>query len=105
MSIENSEEGILATARKILTLGPICDNCLGRQFAMLSTGLTNAERGRSIKTVLAMQAASADDEALLEDACPQLSQRAAQAGPQGRRGCPVLGLSGGDEAGESRPMG
>ena len=45
MSIENSEEGILATARRILKLGPICDNCLGRQFAMLSTGLTNAERG------------------------------------------------------------
>ncbi|MGD0954075.1 MAG: tRNA pseudouridine(54/55) synthase Pus10 [Methanotrichaceae archaeon] len=67
MSIENSDEGILATACKILTLGPICDNCLGRQFAMLSTGLTNAERGRSIKTVLAMQAASADDVGLLEE--------------------------------------
>ena len=70
MSIENSEEGILATARKILTLGPICDNCLGRQFAMLSTGLTNLERGRSIKTVLAMQAASAEDKAILEELAP-----------------------------------
>ena len=70
MSIENSEEGILATARKILTLGPICDNCLGRQFAMLSTGLTNAERGRSIKTVLVMQAASADEVGLLEELAP-----------------------------------
>ena len=70
MSIENSEEGILATACKILTLGPICDNCLGRQFAMLSTGLTNAERGRSIKTVLVMQAASADDVGLLEELAP-----------------------------------
>ena len=70
MSIENSEEGILATACKILTLGPICDNCLGRQFAMLSTGLTNAERGRSIKTVLAMQAASADEVGLLEELAP-----------------------------------
>jgi len=70
MSIENSEEGILATACKILTLGPICDNCLGRQFAMLSTGLTNAERGRSIKTVLVMQAASADEVGLLEELAP-----------------------------------
>lgn len=70
MSIENSNEGILATARKILTLGPICDNCLGRQFAMLSTGLTNAERGRSIKTVLAMEAAGLNDTSLLEDLAP-----------------------------------
>ncbi len=37
---------------------------------MLSTGLTNAERGRSIKTVLAMQAASADDIGLLEELAP-----------------------------------
>lgn len=42
------------TARRILRLGPICDSCLGRQFAMLSTGLTNAERGRAIKTFLSM---------------------------------------------------
>ena len=41
-------------ARRILGLGPICDSCLGRQFAMLSTGLTNAERGRAIKTFLSM---------------------------------------------------
>ena len=41
-------------ARRILRLGPICDSCLGRQFAMLSTGLTNAERGRAIKTFLSM---------------------------------------------------
>jgi tRNA pseudouridine synthase 10 len=70
MSIENSNEGILATARKILTLGPICDNCLGRQFAMLSTGLTNAERGRSIKIFLAMEAAALNDTLLLEDLAP-----------------------------------
>ncbi len=41
-------------AKRILRLGPICDSCLGRQFAMLSTGLTNAERGRAIKTFLSM---------------------------------------------------
>lgn len=70
MNIENSKEGILATACKILTLGPICDNCLGRQFAMLSTGLTNAERGSAIKTVLAMDAAALKDTSLLEDLAP-----------------------------------
>lgn len=67
---ENPKEDIQQTARRIIGLGPICDNCLGRQFAMLSTGLTNAERGRSIKTVLAMQAASADDKAFLEELAP-----------------------------------
>lgn len=73
MSSENQEnpvENILETAKRIVALGPICDNCLGRQFAMLSTGLTNAERGRSIKTVLAMQASAADDKALQEELAP-----------------------------------
>ncbi len=67
---DNTKEDILETARRIIKLGPICDSCLGRQFAMLSTGLTNAERGRSIKTVLAMLGSSVDDKALLEDLSP-----------------------------------
>jgi tRNA pseudouridine synthase 10 len=67
---ENPKDNILDTARKIISFGPICDNCLGRQFAMLSTGLTNAERGRSLKTALAMQAAADDDRALQEDLAP-----------------------------------
>ncbi|HDM35854.1 MAG TPA: tRNA pseudouridine(54/55) synthase Pus10 [Candidatus Syntrophoarchaeum butanivorans] len=48
------EEDILSTAERILTYGPICDNCLGRQFAKLSGGLTNRERGHAIRTVLRM---------------------------------------------------
>jgi len=67
---ERPKESILETARRIIGLGPICDSCLGRQFAMLSTGLTNAERGRSIKTVLAMQASAAEDKAFLEELAP-----------------------------------
>jgi tRNA pseudouridine synthase 10 len=72
MSSENQVNPveILETAKRIIALGPICDNCLGRQFAMLSTGLTNAERGRSIKTVLAMQASASDDKALQEALAP-----------------------------------
>ena len=69
-NLENPKDNILDTARKIISFGPICDNCLGRQFAMLSTGLTNAERGRSLKTALAMQAAVDDDRALLEELAP-----------------------------------
>jgi tRNA pseudouridine synthase 10 len=32
----------------------VCDNCLGRQFAQLLTGWTNAERGRALRRVLAL---------------------------------------------------
>ncbi|MDW7731346.1 MAG: tRNA pseudouridine(54/55) synthase Pus10 [Methanolobus sp.] len=46
---------ILETAKKIIDEGPICDNCMGRQFAKLSTGLTNVERGRAVKLTLAME--------------------------------------------------
>ncbi|MDI6888507.1 MAG: tRNA pseudouridine(54/55) synthase Pus10 [Methanocellales archaeon] len=45
---------LLDVAAKVLDQGPICDNCLGRQFAKLSTGLSNKERGAAIRTVLAM---------------------------------------------------
>ncbi len=45
---------IIETAKKIIHEGPICDHCMGRQFAKLSTGLTNDERGRAIKLALAM---------------------------------------------------
>lgn len=74
MSEDEGNENIaelVETARRILRLGPICDSCLGRQFAMLSTGLTNAERGRAVKTVLAM--AGSEDESglpLLEELAP-----------------------------------
>lgn len=48
------EAQVIETAWEILKEGSICDSCLGRQFAQLATGLTNAERGRAIKIVLAM---------------------------------------------------
>ena len=72
-NFENPKDDILETARKIIRLGPICDNCLGRQFAMLSTGLTNAERGRSIKTVLAMQASASGGQSLCRKSWRPLS--------------------------------
>ncbi len=58
---------ILETARKILKEGPICEHCLGRQFAKLSTGLGNDMRGKAIKLVLAMQAGADKDTELLEE--------------------------------------
>ena len=38
----------------ILSEGPICDDCLGRQFAKCSTNLTNKQRGQAIRTIKAM---------------------------------------------------
>jgi tRNA pseudouridine synthase 10 len=58
---------ILETARKILEEGPICDHCLGRQFAKLSTGLGNDERGKAIRLLLAMQAGADKDTGLSEE--------------------------------------
>ncbi|MDK2892381.1 tRNA pseudouridine(54/55) synthase Pus10 [Methanohalophilus sp.] len=65
---------ILEIAKKILPEGAICDHCMGRQFANLSTGLTNDERGRAVKLVLAMEAdrlsKDEDDKSLLERLAP-----------------------------------
>lgn len=44
---------ILEKAQKIL-LQPVCDSCLGRQFAQLLSGYTNAERGKMIRALAAM---------------------------------------------------
>ena len=58
---------ILDTASKIMHEGPICDHCLGRQFAKLSTGLSNDMRGASLKLVLAMHAGAEKDGELKEE--------------------------------------
>jgi tRNA pseudouridine synthase 10 len=47
---------------------------MGRQFAKLSTGLTNAQRGSSIKLTLSMQAAADDDKELQKELAPTLPQ-------------------------------
>jgi tRNA pseudouridine synthase 10 len=44
--------GTLETAKRILRRGSVCDNCLGRQFAQISTGTTNRDRGRTIREAL-----------------------------------------------------
>jgi len=45
---------IIEIAREIIKegLGPICDNCLGRQFAKIGSGVSNAKRGKILKEVL-----------------------------------------------------
>ena len=65
---------ILEIAEKIIAEGPICDHCLGRQFAKLSTGLSNDERGKAVKLSLAMDAdrrfKDGGDSSLLEEIAP-----------------------------------
>ncbi|NHI83908.1 MAG: tRNA pseudouridine(54/55) synthase Pus10 [Candidatus Thorarchaeota archaeon] len=53
--MDSSNEGrILSKAIGILEKLPVCDQCLGRQFAWLSTETSNRERGRSIKLLISM---------------------------------------------------
>ena len=33
---------------------PVCDRCLGRQFAQLLSGFTNEQRGHMLRTLVAM---------------------------------------------------
>ena len=58
---------ILETSRKVMKEGPICDHCLGRQFAKLSTGLSNDMRGNAIRLLLEMQAGADKDAKLQEE--------------------------------------
>jgi len=43
---------VLRVARSGLKKGPVCDHCLGRQLAQVSTGMTNSERGRILRKAL-----------------------------------------------------
>lgn len=46
--------GTIEQAAEIDSQERLCDRCLGRCFARLGTGLTNPERGRALRVVLAM---------------------------------------------------
>jgi len=50
---------ILQKAKAVLEQ-PVCDHCLGRQFAQLLTGTTNKERGRMLRAAAAMDADSGE---------------------------------------------
>ena len=58
---------LLSAARDALAAGPLCDACLGRLFADRSFGLTNDDRGHSLRVAVALE----DDEPFdpSEDAC------------------------------------
>jgi len=46
---------ILEKTQKMLEKHPLCDHCLGRQFALLGYGLDDQERGKSLKLLLTMK--------------------------------------------------
>ena len=54
INLENSE--VISITLKILDEHALCDNCLGRQFAWLGTGTSNAFRGYSLKLTLTIMA-------------------------------------------------
>ena len=47
---------VLEKALKMLEKHPLCNHCLGRQFALLGHGMENCERGKAIKTILTLEA-------------------------------------------------
>lgn len=65
---------VLEISKKILHEGPVCDHCMGRQFAKLSTGLSNRERGQAVKLALALEGdriyKSENDDSLLKELAP-----------------------------------
>src|SRR4030067_2716735 len=49
---------ILETAMEMLKKHPLCNHCLGRQFAMLGRGIDNGNRGKARKLSLTLQASA-----------------------------------------------
>jgi tRNA pseudouridine synthase 10 len=47
---------VLQEAQRMLEKYPLCDHCLGRQFALLGHGIENEERGKAIKLALTLEA-------------------------------------------------
>lgn len=46
---------LLKKAQEMLEAHPICDHCLGRQFALLGYGLDDQKRGETLKLLLTME--------------------------------------------------
>ena len=46
---------ILDKVEEMLNKYPLCDHCLGRQFALLGYGIDNKKRGEALKTVMVMK--------------------------------------------------
>jgi tRNA pseudouridine synthase 10 len=49
---------VLEKALEMLEKYPLCDHCLGRQFALLGHGIENNDRGKALKLSLTLQASA-----------------------------------------------
>ena len=58
---------IKTVAMRILSTGYVCDHCLGRQFAQLLSGYSNAERGRIVRTAFAMDLENEDNAGSIDE--------------------------------------
>ncbi|MDR5672436.1 tRNA pseudouridine(54/55) synthase Pus10 [Halalkaliarchaeum sp. AArc-GB] len=60
-------DDLLDVAARITAGGPVCDACLGRPFADRSYGLTNEQRGRSLRVALALRSDEEPDDVEPDD--------------------------------------
>ncbi len=57
-SMAATSNNIMTKVERLLEKHPLCNHCLGRQFAWLSTNTTNEQRGYSLKLALSISADS-----------------------------------------------
>jgi tRNA pseudouridine synthase 10 len=57
---------VLKSVLAMIERHPLCDNCLGRQFALLGYGLENNQRGEALKLSLVLQAGAESSEKNLQ---------------------------------------
>jgi tRNA pseudouridine synthase 10 len=67
------------SASRLASAGPICDRCLGRRFAQVGTGITNAERGQALRAATGGAAVPEERCWVCQGVWPGLADRARQA--------------------------
>jgi len=81
-AVFNNTTWILKKAIRLLRENPLCDNCLGRMFALLGRGWSNRERGDAIKRLIIMsihrmiRESQEEGEKLLKEFAPNIGEQA-----------------------------
>jgi tRNA pseudouridine synthase 10 len=60
---------IIERADRALRAHDLCDHCLGRLFAQVETGTTNAERGRNMRIAVALERSARSEEMPAHELC------------------------------------
>jgi len=80
-AILGNVEWILRKAMRLLRENALCDNCLGRMFALLGRGWSNRERGDTIKKLIVMsihrmiREGQEEGEKLLKEFAPNIGEQ------------------------------